>query len=156
MITPIVRRRPQKLAREAVTLDRLSAGRLTLGLGLGVDTSGELSKFGELVDARDRGDALDEGAALLEALFSGEEVHHRGRWFTADGVRFVPGPVQQPRIPMWFAARGSATRPVRRAARYDGLIPVDVDAADLARMIDLVRATRGDLDGFDVAVESDV
>src|SRR5680860_1151191 len=50
MVTPIVRRRPQKLAREAVTLDHLSAGRLTLGLGLGVDTAGELSRFGEVVD----------------------------------------------------------------------------------------------------------
>ncbi|CAN5663405.1 LLM class flavin-dependent oxidoreductase [soil metagenome] len=152
MVTPVVRRRPHKLAREAVTLDHLSAGRLTLGLGLGVDNAGELSRFGELVEVRARGDALDEGAELLVSLWSGEEVHHRGTHFTADGVRFLPRPVQQPRIPLWFAARGDARRPVRRAARYDGLFPIEVDADGLARMAELVVAERGSLDGFDIAV----
>jgi alkanesulfonate monooxygenase SsuD/methylene tetrahydromethanopterin reductase-like flavin-dependent oxidoreductase (luciferase family) len=152
MVTPIVRRRPQKLAREAVTLDHLSRGRLTLGLGLGVDTGGELTSFGELVDAKARGDALDEGAALLRELWSGDEVHHRGTHFTADGVRFLPRPVQSPSIPIWMAARGSARRPVRRAAGYDGLFPIEVDADGLGRMLDVVAAERGSLDGFDVAV----
>jgi alkanesulfonate monooxygenase SsuD/methylene tetrahydromethanopterin reductase-like flavin-dependent oxidoreductase (luciferase family) len=152
MVTPIVRRRPQKLARESTTLDHLSGGRLTLGLGLGVDHGGELSRFGELVDAKTRGDALDEGAALLRQLWSGDEVAHRGTHFTADGVRFLPRPVQSPSIPIWLAARGDARRPVRRAAAYDGLFPIEVDADGLARMLDLVVAERGSLDGFDVAV----
>jgi alkanesulfonate monooxygenase SsuD/methylene tetrahydromethanopterin reductase-like flavin-dependent oxidoreductase (luciferase family) len=155
MVTPVVRRRPQKLAREAVSVDRLSGGRLTLGLGLGVDTGGELSKFGEVVDARERGDILDEGAALLVELWSGEEVHHRGPHFVADGVRFLPRPVQQPRIPMWFAARGDARKPVRRAARYDGLFPIEMDADGVARAAELVAAERGGLDGFDIAVRAD-
>ncbi len=152
MVTPVVRRRPQKLAREAVTLDHLSRGRLTVGLGLGVDSSGELSRFGEVVDARRRGDILDEGAELLVQLWSGEEVTHHGDTFTADGVRFLPRPVQEPSIPVWLAARGDASRPVRRAARYDGLFPIEVDADGLARMVDLVVAERGSLDGFDIAV----
>jgi alkanesulfonate monooxygenase SsuD/methylene tetrahydromethanopterin reductase-like flavin-dependent oxidoreductase (luciferase family) len=155
MVTPIVRRRPQKLAREAVSVDRLSAGRLILGLGLGVDTGGELSKFGETVDPVARGDVLDEGAALLVDLWSGEEVHHRGTHFTADGVRFLPRPVQQPRIPLWFAARGDARKPVRRAARYDGLFPIETDADGVARAADLVARERGSLDGFDIAVRAD-
>ncbi len=152
MITPIARRRPQKLAREAVTLDRLSGGRLTLGLGLGVDTAGEFTRFGELVDPKRRGDALDEGAELLTALCSGEEVHHPGPHFVADGVRFLPRPVQQPRIPLWFGAERGGRRPVRRAARYDGLFPVGVDLGELGRMVELVVAERGNLDGFDIAV----
>jgi alkanesulfonate monooxygenase SsuD/methylene tetrahydromethanopterin reductase-like flavin-dependent oxidoreductase (luciferase family) len=152
MVTPMVRRRPQKLAREALTLDHLSDGRVVLGLGLGVDTGGELSRFGEVVDAKERGDVLDEGAALLVELLSGEEVVHRGRFFTADGVRYLPKPVQTPSIPIWMAARGDARRPVRRAARYDGLFPIDVDADGLARMLDIVVTERGSLDGFDVAV----
>ena len=152
MVTPLVRRRPHKLAREAVSLDHLSGGRLTLGLGLGVDHSGELSRFGEVVDVRRRGDLLDEGAQLLVRLWSGEEVVHRGDAFTADGVTFLPRPVQSPRIPLWFAARGEAVRPVRRAARYDGLFPIEVDADGLGRMLDVVVAERGSLDGFDVAV----
>jgi alkanesulfonate monooxygenase SsuD/methylene tetrahydromethanopterin reductase-like flavin-dependent oxidoreductase (luciferase family) len=152
MVTPVVRRRPQKLAREAVTLDHLSGGRLTLGLGLGVDSGRELSAFAETVDPRVRGDVLDEGAALLCALWSGEPVQHHGPRFTADDVTFLPLPRQRPRIPLWFAARGDARRPVRRAARYDGLFPIEMGRDTLARAIDLVAAERGGLDGFDVAV----
>jgi len=152
MVTPVVRRRPQKLAREAVTVDHLSGGRLTIGLGLGVDTSGELSKFGEVVDAKTRGDILDEGAGLLVQLWSGEDVQHRGTHFVAEGVRLLPRPLQRPSIPLWLAARGEARRPVRRAARFDGLFPIEVDPDGLARMLDVVAAERGSLDGFDVAI----
>lgn len=152
MVTPITRRRPIKLARECTTLDHLSAGRLTLGLGLGVDTTRELSGFGEVVDARVRGARLDEGAELLCRLWSGEEVDFRGEHFIADRVTALPRPVQQPRIPMWFAARGSARKPVVRAARYDGLYPIEVDEADLRAMLDLVVDERGSLEGFDVVV----
>ncbi|CAN5509527.1 hypothetical protein BH18ACT1_BH18ACT1_15320 [soil metagenome] len=152
MVTPLARRRPQKVARESVALDHLAAGRLTLGLGLGVDTGGELARFGELTDAKERGDALDEAVELLTALWSGEEVHHAGPRYVADGVRFRPVPLQSPRIPLWFAARGSATRPVRRAARFDGIFPIEVDDTQLAHTVDLVVAERGDLEGFDVAV----
>jgi alkanesulfonate monooxygenase SsuD/methylene tetrahydromethanopterin reductase-like flavin-dependent oxidoreductase (luciferase family) len=74
MVTPITRRRPIKLARETTTLDHLSNGRLTLGLGLGVDTTRELSAFGEIVDARVRGDRLDEGVELLCAMWPGHGV----------------------------------------------------------------------------------
>jgi alkanesulfonate monooxygenase SsuD/methylene tetrahydromethanopterin reductase-like flavin-dependent oxidoreductase (luciferase family) len=152
MVTPITRRRPIKLAREAVTLDHLSRGRLTLGLGLGVDTSRELSGFGEIVDPPTRGDRLDEGSELLCALWSGERVDSRGEHFVADGVTMLPRPVQRPRIPLWFAARGLARRPVRRASRYEGLVPVDVDEAALAEMLDLLLRERGTLEGFDIAV----
>lgn len=152
MVTPLVRRRIQKLARETVTLDRLSGGRLTLGLGLGVDSGGELSKFGELADPKARGDLLDEAVPVLEALWSGEEVTHTGPYLTVDHARFLPTPVQRPRIPLWFATRGSAVRPVRRAARYDGIFPIEVDADGLARVVEQVATERGSLDGFDVAV----
>ena len=152
MVTPITRRRPIKLAREAISIDHLSRGRLTLGLGLGVDHSRELTGFGEVVDARTRGARLAEGAELLTRLWSGETVHHRGEHFVADDVCVLPRPVQQPRIPLWFAARGEARKPVRRAARYDGLVPVEVDLDGLAAMIDVVVEERGDLDGFDVAM----
>lgn len=152
MVTPITRRRPIKLARETTTLDQLSGGRLTLGLGLGVDTTRELSAFGEIVDARVRGERLDEGVELLCAFWSGEEVDFRGEHFVADHVTVLPRPQQQPRIPLWFAARGGAAKPVRRAARYDGLYPIEVDDASLATMLDVVREERGSLDGFDVIV----
>lgn len=150
MVTPITRRRPIKLSRECTTLDQLSGGRLTLGLGLGVDTTRELSAFGEIVDARERGRRLDEGAELLCHMWSGDEVTYNGEHFVADGVTVLPRPVQRPRIPMWFAARGGALAPVRRAARYDGLYPIEMDERELRTAIAEVVRLRGDLDGFDV------
>lgn len=155
MVTPLTRRRPIKLAREAITVDHLSSGRLTLGLGLGVDSGGELTRFGEIVDPRQRGDRLDEGAALLAMMWSGEPVSHRGEAFLVDEVTVLPRPLQLPRIPMWFAARGgSAMRPVRRAARYDGLVPIEVDGDQLSRMLEVVVASRGSLEGFDTMVSA--
>jgi alkanesulfonate monooxygenase SsuD/methylene tetrahydromethanopterin reductase-like flavin-dependent oxidoreductase (luciferase family) len=152
MVTPITRRRPIKLAREATTLDHLSRGRVTLGLGLGVDTSRELSGFGEITDARLRGERLDEGVELLCAFWSGEQVDFHGEHFVADAVVALPKPLQHPRIPLWFAARRGSRKPVRRAARYDGLFPIEVDSHGLTDMLDVVRAERGGLDGFDVMV----
>lgn len=157
MVTPLARRRPQKVARETVTLDHLSGGRLTFGVGLGVNTDGELARFGETVDDRARAEEYDEALQLLFALWSGDEVNHHGTHFTADGVRFLPRPLQQPRIPVWGAARGgSGTRPVRRAARLDGLFPVVTDLDQLGAMLDVVAAERGDLDGYDVVMEADL
>lgn len=153
MVTPLARRRPQKVARETVTLDRLSDGRLVLGVGLGVDTGGELARFAEAADAVERGAIFDEALAVLEQLWSGDEVHHHGEHFTVDGVRFLPTPQQQSRIPIWVAARGSgAPRPLRRAARYDGLFPVDATLEQLRGMLDRVHGHRGSLDGYDVAM----
>jgi alkanesulfonate monooxygenase SsuD/methylene tetrahydromethanopterin reductase-like flavin-dependent oxidoreductase (luciferase family) len=152
MVTPLVRRRPQKVAREIATLDRLAAGRITLGLGLGVDSGGELTRFGEITDARARGDLLDEGTALVAALLTGEPVSHRGRHFVADDVRFLPAPVQHPRVPIWLASRQGAVRPTRRAARYDGLFAIEIDLDGLAGVVEVIRAERGNLDGFDLAV----
>ena len=158
MVTPLTRRRPVKLAREAVTVDHLSGGRLTLGLGLGVDTGGELTRFGEIVDARERGDRLDEGVDLLVAFWSGRPVSHEGAAYRADDVTVLPRPVQEPRIPLWFGARGSsATRPLRRAARFDGLVPIELDDGDhLSRMLDVIIRERGSLNGFDIAVTTDL
>ena len=163
MITPLVRRRPQIIARQAVTLDQLSSGRLVLGFGLGVDSTGELSRFGEIVDPVRRGDLLDEGGELLVGLLSGQQVEHCGPYFTADGVQFLPRSVQEPRIPVWFAAvgragrtdgrAGPAARPVRRAARYDGLFLIEAGPKELERTVAIVSAERqGTLEGFDIAV----
>jgi alkanesulfonate monooxygenase SsuD/methylene tetrahydromethanopterin reductase-like flavin-dependent oxidoreductase (luciferase family) len=152
MVTPTARRRPQILAREAITLDHLSVGRLIVGLGLGVDTAGELSKFGEVTDPIRRGDALDEAAQLLARWWSGERATMSSSHYRVDDVALLPRPIQRPRIPMWFAARGSAVRPVRRAARYDGVFAIEIDRAGLRRVIRLVAEERGHLDGFDVAV----
>jgi len=153
MVTPLARRRPQRVARESVAVDQLSDGRLTLGVGLGVDTGGELRRFAEEVDDKARGDMLDEALTLLTALWSGDEVSFDGAFFTARGVRFCPTPVQDPRIPIWVGAKGGGSaRPIRRAARYDGLFPVGTTSAEVAEMIAAIGEQRGSLDGFDVAM----
>jgi alkanesulfonate monooxygenase SsuD/methylene tetrahydromethanopterin reductase-like flavin-dependent oxidoreductase (luciferase family) len=142
LVTPLPRRRPHQLARETVTLDRLSGGRLVLGVGLGSERSGEFDagRFGEEPDMKVRARLLDDG---LERLL--------GYW---DGG-FEPAPVQQPRIPIWVAARWPHRRPLRRAARYDGLFPIDLAGPDdLADMAAEVRELRdpGATAGFDIVV----
>jgi alkanesulfonate monooxygenase SsuD/methylene tetrahydromethanopterin reductase-like flavin-dependent oxidoreductase (luciferase family) len=155
MVVPLARRRPQVVARASVALDRLSGGRLTMGVGLGVDTGGELARFGEEVDPRRRAERLDEAIDVLRALWSGEPVTHRGQHYLADDVRFRPVPLQ-PRLPIWGAAWGGSpgTRPVRRAARLDGLFPWQVSPEQLREMVSLVATERGSLEGFDVAAVS--
>lgn len=140
MVTPLARRRVQKLARETVTLDRLSAGRLTLGVGLGSDRSEELGPFGEETDPRERARMLDQGLERLVAFWGGE---------------FEPPPVQRPRIPVWVASRWPNRRPLRRAARWDGLFPIELPGPDaLAVLAAEVCALRDDDGGpFDFVIE---
>ncbi len=91
MVTPVARRRPAKLVRETVTLDRLSGGRLTLGVGLGSDRyGGEFTRTGEQHDERLRGQMLDEAMEVLTTAWTGEPVLHRGEHYTIDGLRFLP------------------------------------------------------------------
>jgi alkanesulfonate monooxygenase SsuD/methylene tetrahydromethanopterin reductase-like flavin-dependent oxidoreductase (luciferase family) len=152
MVTPLARRRPQIVARQSTTIDQISDGRFVLGVGLGLDASGaELSSFGEEVDDKRRAVMFDEALDLVQALWTGERVDHDGEHYKALDVRFLPKPVQQPSIPIWAAARYPYKKPVRRAARLQGLFPIDLEHPDqLAEMLDLVKAERGSLDGYDV------
>jgi alkanesulfonate monooxygenase SsuD/methylene tetrahydromethanopterin reductase-like flavin-dependent oxidoreductase (luciferase family) len=131
MVTPLARRRPAKVARETATLDRLSGGRLTLGVGLGSDRFGsELSKTGEQLDDRLRGQMLDEALEILTVAWSGAPVHHRGRHYTVEGIQFLPRPVQQPGVPVWVAGFPGNVKPLRRAARHDGFFPANLEHPD--------------------------
>jgi alkanesulfonate monooxygenase SsuD/methylene tetrahydromethanopterin reductase-like flavin-dependent oxidoreductase (luciferase family) len=160
MVTPLARRRPAKVARETATLDRLSGGRLTLGVGLGSDRfAGEYSITGEEVDDRRRARMVDEALDILEAAWSGELVRHRGEHYTVDAMRFLPRPMQRPGIPIWVAGFYGKSKPLRRAIRYQGFFPVGVEHPDqLAEMVDgLDRLRREEgkdpAEPFDVAVE---
>jgi alkanesulfonate monooxygenase SsuD/methylene tetrahydromethanopterin reductase-like flavin-dependent oxidoreductase (luciferase family) len=138
LVTPLARRRVQKLARETATLDLLSGGRLTLGVGLGSDNSGELGPFGEELDPRRRAVLLDDGLDRLAAMWGGE---------------FAPAPVQQPRIPVWVAARWPNRRPVRRAVRWDGLFPIEMPGPEaLAELAQETAEARGG-EPFDLVAE---
>lgn len=154
MITPLPRRRPQVLARQTTTLDRLSRGRLVLGIGIGGDGYGEFSDFGDEPDARVRGAMLDEEVELLRALWSGETVTHHGPYHTVDGQRFLPTPVQPGGPPMWAAARLGNRRPLERAAGLGGVFPIGLEAPDdLREVVDELADLGAPVgDGFDVCV----
>jgi alkanesulfonate monooxygenase SsuD/methylene tetrahydromethanopterin reductase-like flavin-dependent oxidoreductase (luciferase family) len=118
MVTPLARRRPVKVARETATLDRLSGGRLTLGVGLGSDQFGsEFSVTGEELDERCRAQMLDESLDILTAAWSGEPVRHRGEYYTVNGMRFLPRPVQQPGVPGTLASSPRSWPTSARCAR---------------------------------------
>jgi alkanesulfonate monooxygenase SsuD/methylene tetrahydromethanopterin reductase-like flavin-dependent oxidoreductase (luciferase family) len=156
LVTPLARRRPAKVARETATLDRLSGGRLILGVGLGGDRfAGEFSKTGEQLDDRVRGEMLDEALEILKAAWSGEPVNHHGKHYLIDDVQFLPRPDQRPRVPVWTAAFPGNVKPLRRAARYDGFFPVGLENVDqFAQAVAAVRDLRGDNSApYDIAVE---
>jgi alkanesulfonate monooxygenase SsuD/methylene tetrahydromethanopterin reductase-like flavin-dependent oxidoreductase (luciferase family) len=156
MVTPLARRRPQVLARQAVALDQLSGGRLVLGFGLGDDGRvGELSRFGEEVEPRVRAARLDEALELLRRLLSGAQVDHAGTHFTARGVRFEPRATRPGGIPIWIGGRWPNEAPLRRAARHDGAFVISVpEPSGLAQVRETVAAARaGGLADFDVVVE---
>jgi alkanesulfonate monooxygenase SsuD/methylene tetrahydromethanopterin reductase-like flavin-dependent oxidoreductase (luciferase family) len=146
LVTPLARRRPAKVARETAALDLLSRGRLTLGVGLGSDHfAREFSITGEEIDDRRRAGMLDEALAILEAAWTGEPVNHRGEHYTVDGTRFLPRPIQRPRVPVWVAGLPGNARPLRRAIRYDGYVSVNLDHPDqLADMVDRLVELRTD------------
>ena len=125
-VTPLPRRRPWNVARQAVTIDQLSNGRMILGVGIGdvgeIVKGGEASftRFGEEDDPRGRAEMLDEGLQIVAGLCRGEPFSFSGKHYHLDGVTFLPRPVQEPRIPI-LAGGGYPNRgPTERALRWDG------------------------------------
>jgi alkanesulfonate monooxygenase SsuD/methylene tetrahydromethanopterin reductase-like flavin-dependent oxidoreductase (luciferase family) len=122
IVTPPARRRPWKLARETMTLDHLSGGRLVLAVGLGAVDDGGFSKVGEPIDRRVRARLLDESLEILVGLWSGRPFSFRGEHYRFEEMTFLPPPVQRPRIPIWVVAAWPSKRSMNRALRYDGLL----------------------------------
>ena len=126
MVTPLSRRRPWKLAREAVSLDHLSGGRLTLGVGSGDPKEGSFASFGEATDPKVLAARLDEALAVLAGLWSGEPFSFHGEHYTVEENVFWPRPLQEPRIPIWVGGFWPHKPPFRRAARWDGVYPLTI------------------------------
>ncbi|WP_371525221.1 LLM class flavin-dependent oxidoreductase [Streptomyces sp. NBC_01283] len=128
LVTPVARRRPQQLARQVATLDVLSGGRVTFGAGLGGPIEDEYGSFGDTTDPKVLAERLDEGLDLLQRYWSGEPVNHDGRHYQAHDVALRPATAQQPRPPIWVAGFWPNRPPMRRAARWDGAVPLFADA----------------------------
>jgi hypothetical protein len=127
VLTPPSRRRPWKLARETVTVDHLSHGRLVLPVGLGALDDGGFSKVGEVTDRKVRAQLLDEGLEILTGLWSGQSFSFHGRHYHVDEMTFLPPPVQKPRIPIWVVGAWPRTKSMQRVLRYDGLLPTKIN-----------------------------
>ncbi len=157
LISPLSRRRPWNVARQTVTLDHLSRGRLILPVGLGWVPDGGFSLVGEETDRRVRGERLDESLELITGLWTGEPFAFSGKHFRTGEMTFLPPPVQRPRIPIWVSVSANALREgheLSRALRWDGVHPFGaVSVADVGALGDKIAAQRSD--DFDIIVESE-
>jgi alkanesulfonate monooxygenase SsuD/methylene tetrahydromethanopterin reductase-like flavin-dependent oxidoreductase (luciferase family) len=157
LVTPLFRRHPWKVARESVTLDHLSGGRLILGVGIGSDIFGEIGAIDGPRDASTRAEMLDESLAIITGLWSGDRFSFSGKYYRVGQVHFLPRPLQMPRIPIWVAGTWPKKPPFRRAARYDGVVPVAGDLktsiapAQVRELIEYVGRFRTEGRHFDVA-----
>ncbi|HZU00801.1 MAG TPA: LLM class F420-dependent oxidoreductase [Ktedonobacteraceae bacterium] len=106
-------RHPLYWARVAVSVERLSRGRLIMGVGVGWMRE-EFAALG--VSFKDRGRMTDEQLEILSRLWTEEHVSFEGQFYRFQDLSFSPKPLQQPRIPIWVGGEGSAAQ--RRAARY--------------------------------------
>jgi alkanesulfonate monooxygenase SsuD/methylene tetrahydromethanopterin reductase-like flavin-dependent oxidoreductase (luciferase family) len=126
MVTPLSRRRPQLVAKHLTTLDHLSGGRATLGVGLGDPPDLDFSDFGDEASYKVRAAITDEALTIVAGLLGEGQVAFHGEHFDVEAsVR--PLPVQRPRIPIWVAGRAPHTRPLARARRWDGYVPISND-----------------------------
>ncbi|MFJ2780849.1 LLM class flavin-dependent oxidoreductase [Kitasatospora sp. NPDC087315] len=149
MVSVLALKRPAEVARATVALDLLSGGRLVFGAGLG-SSAREFEALGEDPDPRVRADRLDEALQVLDGLWTGRPFTFQGRWFTVADQAFQPVSPQRPRIPVWIAGTWPARRPMRRAARWDGVFPTRAGVghtemmppADLEAVVGYVRAHR--------------
>lgn len=153
LVTPVARRRPWELARQTVSLQNFSGGRLILGVGLGEPVEWDFRFFGDPTDAEIRAERLDEGLEILTGLWSGDQFAFRGSHYTLEPMTFLPRPSTP--IPIWVGGRSRSTRPLRRAARYQGMVPMqdaDDHVADLRRAVKFVERHRDSDAPFDVVV----
>jgi alkanesulfonate monooxygenase SsuD/methylene tetrahydromethanopterin reductase-like flavin-dependent oxidoreductase (luciferase family) len=156
LVTPLARRRPWKVARESVSIDQLSKGRLVFGVGTGSGLR-EFDNLGEEPNPKVRGVMLDEALDILTGLWSGERINYTGRYYQVKDSRFLPVPVQKPRIPIWAAGIWPHKKPFRRGAKLDGIFPLfpsaknDEDMVNqLKELIDYVNAFRDLSKSFDI------
>lgn len=149
LLTPPSRRRPWELASQVATVDRISAGRVTLSVGLGALDSG-FEAFGEECDRRIRAELLDETLDIVCGLWRGQPFEYAGVHYTVAPTEFptIGHTAQQPRVPIWCVGALGRAKSMARAMRWDGVIPqvLDGDAGARQPHLDEVAGLRERLD----------
>lgn len=126
MILPLARRRPWKVAKEAVTIDHLSDGRLVLPVALGVpDDAGFNAVNTDSTDRKQRAERLDEALEILALGQIGEPFSYDGKHYQISEMTLLPKPVQE-RIPVWSVGAWPHEKSLQRSAKWDGIIPIDM------------------------------
>ena len=141
MIVP--HRNPVFNAKALATIDVLSGGRLTVGIGVG--WLAEEFKALDAADFKHRGAVTDEYVDIFKKLWSGEPVTYKGRFYSFDEVVCHPKPIQSPGPPIWIG--GHSGPALRRVARFgDGWHPVGATAAsplppdEMREKLDTIRS----------------
>lgn len=155
-------RHPVELALQWASLDRLSNGRTVLGVCNGGGYGPELQAFG--ISATERAARVEEGVALLRALWSDAEIHHRGRFYELNGFNLVPKPLQTP-CPIWIAVNPrtriasdpAVPRALERVVRLaDGYMTDAVPPEEFRRRWAFMQECAGrrgkDLSGFETTI----
>jgi probable F420-dependent oxidoreductase len=135
-------RNPFVVAKSAATLDLISDGRFTLGVGVGY-LKREFAALG--VDFDERGDLFDEALEVIRGIWTTDDFSYEGRHFTASGITAHPRPVSRPHPPIWIGGNTAAAR--RRVATHgDGWCPFPAPAmlAQTARTAEMNSETLGD------------
>lgn len=97
-------RHPVTLAKDAMTIDHISNGRLTIGVGAG-GVGFDATAFGQdLLSPGQRIDRLEEFVSVVDGLLRGSLTDHQGPWYTVSEARMIPGCIQSPRLPVAIAA----------------------------------------------------
>ena len=155
MLSPVGRMRPWKLASETASLDKLSGGRVILSVGLGAVSSG-YEAFGEITERKTRAELMDECLDILTRLWRGDDFTYVGKHYRVDlnsdtfAMKRPQAPLQQPRIPIWMVGAWGSEKSMRRALKWDGLLPNILEGGQV-RMSparpDEIRAIKEFIDG---------
>lgn len=138
-------RHPVPLAKDLLSVDDVSSGRLIIGIGSG-GLGADATVLGEAEwTPRERTDRFDEFVRLLDELLRHSETTHHGDFYSAHEARMLPGPVQQPRPPFYVAANG--TRGMRLAAEFgQGWVTLGRSPDDSESCFDVVTSQVSHLD----------
>ena len=154
-LTTLPRLKPWIAARQTATIDQLSNGRLILGVGLGAKESCDYARFGETENNKVLSEKLDESLEIITGLWTGKSYSHKGKHYRIGNSVFLPTPKQKPRIPIWVGGFWPRKGPFKRAAKWDGMIPLVVperlpQPKDIGEILAYIRKRRTTNSSFDL------